>query len=117
QELSLFSLAAGIPDQTGAATGDGDRGVAKPLQTRQSNNRQERANMQARRGRIEANVGGELFLFEHFAQLGRRFSAHAAPLDFNGPCDLQSVSCRDVGGSTDGCRGLVQLVVEKNNSE
>ena len=37
--------------------------------------------------------------------------------NFNGPCDLQSVSCRDVGGSTDGCRGSVQLVVEKNNSE
>src|SRR5437867_1386307 len=33
------------------------------------------------------------------------------------PAICRAFLARDVGGSTDGCRGSVQLVVEKNNSE
>src|SRR5436309_3381927 len=82
QELALFCLAAWVSNQTGAATGDRDRHVAESLQTRQPHYRQKRADMKARRRRIEANVCGKLFLLEHFAQLGRGFSEHAAPLKF-----------------------------------
>ena len=43
----------------GAAADDRDRRVAEALQPRQRHHRQQDADVQARRGRIEADVGGD----------------------------------------------------------
>ena len=56
QQRALLALAARIADHPGAAADEGDRRVAEALQPRQRHDRQQRADVQARRGRIEADV-------------------------------------------------------------
>ena len=58
-------LPLGIADHPGAAADEGDRRVAEALQPRQRHDRQQRSDVQARRGRIETNVAGDALLREH----------------------------------------------------
>ncbi len=61
QQQALLRLAARIADHAGAAADDRDRRVAEALQPRQPHHREQRADVQARRRRIEADVGGDAF--------------------------------------------------------
>ena len=63
QQRALLALAARIADQAGAAADQRDRRVAEPLQPRQRHDRQQRSDVQARRGGIEADVGGDALAF------------------------------------------------------
>jgi hypothetical protein len=52
------------------------------------------------------------FLFSVFSVSALKIK-EALKQTFTSPADLQRIDYRGVGGSTDGCRGSVQLVVEK----
>ena len=59
QQLTLGRLAARIADETGAAADEADRRVAGALQVREHHHDEQRSDVKARRGRIEADVGGD----------------------------------------------------------
>ena len=65
QQRALLRLAARIADHAGAAADDRDRRVAEALQPRQRHHRQQDADVQARRRRIEADVRGDALRGEH----------------------------------------------------
>ena len=73
---ALLRLAARIADHAGAAADDRDRRVAEPLQPRERHHRQQRADVQARRRRIEADVGGDALVRE---RVGQAFGARRTP--------------------------------------
>ena len=66
--LRSCALAAGIADHAGAAANERDRRMAELLQARERHDRQQVADVQARRRRVEADVGGNSFLGERFAR-------------------------------------------------
>ena len=82
EQLALLRLAAGIANHAGAAADDGDRMVPESLQARQPHHRQQRADMEARRRRIEADVGRDRLPFQQVGQSLRGLGHHAAPDEF-----------------------------------
>ena len=59
QKPPALVLAGGIADPRGAAAHQRDRPVAGLLQPVQQHDRQQRADMQRRRGAVEADIGGD----------------------------------------------------------
>ena len=81
RRVPLLRLAAGIADEAGAAADERDRRVTEPLQPREAHHRQQDADVQARRGRVEADVCGDaLACRAPRAPIGR-VGHHAAPLE------------------------------------
>ena len=72
---------AGIADHAGPAADDGDGRVAETLQPRQTDHRQQRADVQAVGGRIEADVRRDRTGGHRLAQPVGHFRHHAAPLE------------------------------------
>ena len=80
--LRSLALAARIADESGAAADERDRRVAEALQPRQAHDRQQRPDVQARRGRIEADVGGDRLGREHLVETFGAVVEQPAPAQF-----------------------------------
>ena len=80
QQRALGGLEAWIADQTGAAADHRDRRVTEPLQARQRQNRQQVADVKARRGRVEAGIHGDGFARQDVAKPLGRVVHEPAPL-------------------------------------
>ena len=74
--------AASKSSAVAASRDDGDRRVAGALQARQRHHRQERSNVQARRGRIETDVARHRASPERIADPFGPVVQHLAPLEF-----------------------------------
>ena len=82
EQPPLLRLAARIADQAGAAADDRDRRVTESLQPRESHDGQQRADVQAGRGRIEADVAGHRPGSQRVAQRLGLVVEHPAPFEF-----------------------------------
>jgi hypothetical protein len=82
EQHALLRLAARIADHARAAADNRDRRVTESLQAREADQREQIPDMEARRGRIKADVGGDGFLREDFRQSLGGVVHHAAPLEF-----------------------------------
>ena len=79
QQLSLHRLATRVANHPGAAANDRDRRMAEALQPGETHDRQQRSDMKARCGRIEADVGRDVFAGEEFGQPFGVLRHEAAP--------------------------------------
>src|SRR5260221_664081 len=68
EQRALLRLAAGIADHAGAAAGNRNRRVAVALQARQSHKAEQITDVQARRRRIETDVGGDALVLKRIRQ-------------------------------------------------
>ena len=79
EQHALLRLAARIADHAGAAADQRDRRMAGALQARQRHHRQQRPDVQARGGRIEADVGRDALAREQLGQPVGRVGDQPAP--------------------------------------
>ena len=82
QQLPFQRPAARVADEAGPASHQRDRRVAEPLQPDQRHDRQKRSDVEARRGRVEADIGGDLLAREQLARPLGRLVHHASPFEF-----------------------------------
>jgi len=81
QELAFLRPAARVADHARAAAGDGNRAVAEALQARERHQWQQRPDVQARRGRVEADIAGHLLAREDVAHALGALVNHPPPLE------------------------------------
>ena len=79
EELALNGLAARIADEPRAAPDEGDRRVTAALHVRKRSHDEQVSHMKARRGRIKADVAGDLPLRERLAHAVGRVVHESAP--------------------------------------
>ena len=101
QQRTLLRLAARIADHAGAAADERDRRVTEPLQPRETHHRQQRSDVQARRGRIEADVRGHPLAGE---RVGEPFRRRRTPGRATSARRRDSSSGQRVTIPADGCR-------------
>jgi hypothetical protein len=89
QEIPLLRLAARIADHPGAAADERDRRVTELLEAGQAHHGEQVADVQARRRRVEADVGRDALRREGLAHALGHLRNHAAPLEF-----LEQRHCR-----------------------
>ena len=92
QQHPLLRLAARIADHPGAAADDRNRPVSESLQARERHHRQQAADVQTRRGRIEPDIRRHLLGREHPGQPFGRVEHQAAPRElFEQICHLIAI--------------------------
>ena len=79
RERTLRGLAARIANQPGASSHERDRRVTAALQVREADDLEQVSHVKARRGRIEADVGGDLVTREQLAGAFRGLINQPAP--------------------------------------
>ena len=104
EQLALGGLAARVADHAGAAAHDRDRAVAEALHAREGHHRQQRADVQAVRRRIEADVQRHLLAGQHVAQALGGLVDQPAPLQF-GECVGRHRSSHSKVTTITGARG------------
>ena len=80
-ELAFLRLAAGIAHHPGAPADERDRAVAVALHASERHDREQRADVQARRGGVESDVARDPFLAQNLGEIRGRVGHEAAPLE------------------------------------
>src|SRR5207302_10817150 len=76
---AFLLLAARIANHARAATDERNRPMPEPLQPRERHQRHQISDVKARRGGVETDVRGDLFLREQFRETVRHVVHEAAP--------------------------------------